>query len=468
MKRFIVILLAITAIFSICGCEPATESPTSPDTTTGDASDTGITTATDNHTPSTAIVEDVEPIIEDNIVESAPELEWVHVPEGDTRYFSGSSVRQTSDGGYIVTGSKFADDPDVILVKFDTDGNETWNRIFGGNGIEKGSSVRQTADGGYIIAGEIGEPYNPPPTTLLTTDPDSQETETETDDADIWLIKTDSEGRETWNRTFGGDDHEEARAVCQTSDGGYIIVGHIYMQSVPLPPIELPGDNETVPGPQEWSEGGADIWLIKTDANGNEVWNWRFGGSEYDFGTSVEQTSDGGYIVGGYTSSFGAGNRDVWLIKTDANGNETWSQTYGGSAGDTGESVIQTSDGGYIIIGKTLSYGAGEEDVWLIKTDSNGNEIWNRTFGGSDTDIGESVYQTSDGGYIIAAYTRSFGGKSSDVWLIKVDDQGNETWSLTYDGGSGDIGTDAVQTTDGGYIVTGKSGSRFMLIKYKH
>ena len=177
-----------------------------------------------------------------------------------------------------------------------------------------------------------------------------------------------------------------------------------------------PGNNLVI-------NGNFDVWLIKTDSNGQEEWNETFGGSSDDYGYSVEQTTDGGYIITGYTYSFGNGGTDIWLIKTDANGQEEWNQTLGGSNNDYGYSVEPTSDGGYIITGYTYSFGNGNDDVWLIKTDSQGIEEWNQTFGGSDNDGGYSTQQTSDGGYIITGYTGSFG--NYDVLLIKTDSQGN-------------------------------------------
>jgi hypothetical protein len=320
----------------------------------------------------------------------------------------GHSVQQTTDGGYIITGitSSFGNGKgDVWLIKTGSTGNEEWNRTFGGSEYDVGWSVQQTTDGGYIITGSTYSYGN-----------------------GVWLIKTNSTGNEEWIRTFGGSEIDEGWSVQQTTDGGYIITGRTGCF-----------DN-------------CDVWLIKTDSEGNEVWNQTFGGSEWDGGYSIQQTTDGGYIITGITGSFGNGG-DVWLIKTDSEGNEVWNQTFGGSDGEGGYSVQQTTDGGYIVTGFTDSFGdGGRSEVWLIKTDSEGNEVWNQTFGGSENDVGFSVQQTTDGGYII------IGSKSgsSHIWLIKTDSEGNEEWNQTF-GKTGvlEYGNSVQQTTDGGYIITG-------------
>jgi hypothetical protein len=350
-------------------------------------------------------------------VVQAPSWEWFKT-FGGSDWDSGSSVQQTSDGGFILVGTTTsfgAGGFDVWLIKTDADGNKLWEKTFGGIRDDRGHSVQQTSDGGFILLG-------------WTESFDARE-------ADVWLIKTDASGNIEWDRTFGGSDRDKGSSVQQTSDGGFILVGYT----------------------ESFGAGWADVWLIKTDADGNKLWEKTFGGSGLDSGSSVQQTSDGGFIIVGYTTSFGAGGFDVWLIKTDADGNKLWEKTFGGSRRDWGSSVQQTSDGGFIIVGYTTSFGAG--DVWLIKTDANGNKQWDRTFGGSDWDEGWSVQQTSDGGFIIVGWTWSFGAGGPDVWLIKTDANGNKQWDRTFGGSDWDWGFSVQQTSDGGFIIVGSTES---------
>ena len=235
----------------------------------------------------------------------------------------------------------------------------------------------------------------------------------------------------TFAKTYGGRGWDVAYSVRQTSAGGYIVVGRT----------------------------AADVILIKTDAKGNIQWAKAYGGKNVDDARFFQQTSDGGYIVAGYTNSFGAGELDIFLIKTDAKGNVQWAKTYGGIDSDDASFVQQTSDGGYIVAGETNSFGAGERDIFLIKTDAKGNIQWAKTYGGTDDDFASSVQQTSDGGYIVAGYTTSFGTGEGDIFLIKTDAKGNIKWAKTY-GGRGSEGASSVrQTADGGYIVVGNTNS---------
>jgi Fibronectin type III domain len=345
-----------------------------------------------------------------------PQAAW-NKTFGDWGEDEAASVQQTSDGGYIIAGgedSYGAGNSEVWLIKTDPSGNRAWKKIFGGSGYDYGQSVQQTSDEGYIIAGSTYS-YG-------------------AGNSDIWLIKTDSSGNKTWSKTFGGSEDDDGSSVQQTSDGGYIIAGYT----------------------ESYGAGGRDVWLIKADSSGNMAWNQTFGGSSSYMADSVQQTSDGGYIIAGTTCSYEC---DVVLIKTDPSGNMAWNQTFGGSDFDWSYSVQQTSDGGYVIAGLTYSYGAGNSDIWLIKTDSSGNEAWSKTFGGSGDDEAASVQQTSDGGYIIAGGTASYGAGGFDVWLIKTDSSGNEAWSKTFGGSGSDEAYSVQQTSDGGYIVAGRTDS---------
>jgi len=287
-----------------------------------------------------------------------------------------------------------------------------WDKTYGGTQNDYAHSVIQTSDGGYAIAGFTN--------SLGPSSPD------------FWLVKTDENGNGEWNRTYGGASGEKAYCVIQTDDGGYAIAGRT----------------------RSFGSGEADGWLVKTDELGNVLWNKTYGGTEDDIARKIVRAFDGGYAIAGETSSFGHGNRDFWLVKTDAAGNMEWSEAYGGTDEDEAYSVVQTSDGGYAIVGRTLSFGA--EDFWLVKTNSSGHMKWNRPYGGGGPQIAYSVVQTSDGGYAI-------GGESGpnlnqrDVWLVKADASGNVQWDKKYGVGTVDISTSMVQTTDGGYAIAGWS-----------
>ncbi|RJP76047.1 MAG: T9SS C-terminal target domain-containing protein [Candidatus Zixiibacteriota bacterium] len=308
-----------------------------------------------------------------------------------TRYFGGYhddegySVQQTSDEGYVIAGitrSFGAGFEDIYLVKTNAAGNLVWQRTFGGPWSDGGYSVQETSDGGYIITG-----------STCSFGAGSY---------DVYVIKTDSMGEVAWTRTYGGSGSELGLNVQQTTDSGYIIAGFT----------------------ESFGAGAYDVYLIKTDSLGDTVWTRTCGGGGDDVGRSVQQTPDGGYIVTGRTAANGVGCYDVYLIKTGALGDTIWTRTCGGSDWDEGYSIRLTSDSGFVIAGYSHSFDEGNRNVYLIKTDVVGNPIWQCTFGGSNWDEGRSVQQTSDEGYIVAGYTNSYGAGNSDVYIIKTDAEG--------------------------------------------
>lgn len=351
-----------------------------------------------------------------NFLEEPPEEEW-NETFGGTNFEEGRSVQQTDDGGYIITGytsSYGAGGYDVWLIKTDSNGTKEWDETFGGVEDDKAYSVQQTSDGGYIITG-FTYSYG-------------------AGGYDVWLIKTYSNGTEEWNETFGGANFDEGFCVQQTTDGGFIITGRT----------------------SSYGNGGHDVWLIKTDSSGIEEWNETYGGSLYDYGYSVQQTTEGGYIIAGFS---GGGHFDVWLIKTDSSGFKKWDKIFGGIACDGAYSVQQTTDGGYILVGTTSSYGAGGSNAWLIKTDSDGNKEWDELFGGTNVEVGFSVQQTIDEGYIITGYIFTYSTQNYDAWFIKTDSNGTKEWDNTFGDIDVDAGNFGQQTADGGYIITGRTDS---------
>lgn len=238
---------------------------------------------------------------------------------------------------------------------------------------------------------------------------------------------------EQFTRTFGGKDLDRGIGVTLTHDGGYVTVGFTKSSGA----------------------GAEDIYVVKCDGIGNLEWERTYGGKKNDNGWAIHQTDDDGYVIAGFTESYGNGDFDFYLIKTDETGKEQWTKTYGGKGNDRCWSAQKTFDGGYILLGETTSFGAGEEDVYLVKCDATGNLEWEKTYGGNKLDRCFSVRQTQDKGYVFAGMTRSFGAGESDVYLVKTDVNGTTEWSRTFGDSKLDIGHSVLQSTDGGYAVIG-------------
>ena len=333
---------------------------------------------------------------------------------GGRHYDIARSIVQTNDGGYALAGfteSYGAGESDFWLVKVDSSGNEMWNRTYGGTEDDDAYCVIQTSDGGYALSGYT-KSYG-------------------SDEWSYWLVKVDSLGNMQWNKTYAGLEHgsfwnAQTSSVVQTDDGGYALAGFF---------------------PRSKYE--SDFCLVKVDSSGDMQWNRTYEGPVYTM-VFLIRTSDGGYAMAGTCGIAGIG---FWLVKVDSSGNVQWNNKYeGGSL----YSAVQTSDDGYILAG---NYIGAQDDVRLVKVDSSGNKMWNRTYGGSEDDSALCVVQTSDGGYALAGYTKSYGAGETDSWLVKVDSSGDMQWNKTYGGTWSDSLNSVIQTLDGGYALAGETHS---------
>jgi len=332
----------------------------------------------------------------------------------------GASVAQVSDGGFVVAGttSSFgAGGADFCLVRTNAAGDTLWTRTYGGAADDEGYSVQVTADDGFIIAG-----------TTHSFGAGS---------GDVWLVRTDGVGETLWTRTFGGPQDDRGVSVVQAADGGFVVCGSTMSF-----------------GPYNYN-----VYLVKADSAGNLVWSRTFGGDNDDKGAAVAQTSDAGFILAGFTYSFGAGNYDFHLVRTDAAGDTLWTRTYGGAASDQAAAVLQTPDHGFVVAGLTNSLGAGGNDAWLVRTDSAGGTLWTRTYGTSGLDWSSSVAQMSDGGLVFCGATDGSGAGNSDAWLVKTSAGGDTVWTRTFGGDQADRGLSVQAIGGGGYIVSGMTAS---------
>ena len=339
---------------------------------------------------------------------------------GGTDYDYADSVQQTADGGYIVAGDTYtfgAGKNDFLILKLDPNGNIMWAKTFGGDFIDNVHSINQTSDGGYIVAGD---------TYTFGAG-----------DEDFLILKLNSNGNIMWAKTFGGSNSDYADSVQQTSDGGYVIGGYT----------------------DSFGAGWKDCLVLKLDPNGNITWAITIGGSNFDEAHYIQQTSDGGYIIAGQSASFGPGGYDLLIIKLNSTGSLTWAKTFRGSNDDYASSIQQTSDGGYIVAGYSASFDAGDVDFLILKLNSTGNLTWAKTFSGSDNDWAISIQQTSAGGYIIGGYTKSFGAGDEDFLILKLNSNGNIMWAKTFGGIYKDYAESIQQTSDGGCILVGYTRS---------
>lgn len=353
----------------------------------------------------------------------APDVEWERVL-GRKLADRGSFAQPTADGGYLVVGWSQSyymhgrGGSDVYLVKTDGRGYQQWDMTAGDSGDQAGACLQPTEDGGFIVVG----------TTNVYGRSGIE---------DVYLAKIDASGHCQWEKTLGGDYEDQGVSVQQTRDGGYIIAGST----------------------DRLGTGDTDILLIKTDARGNQEWRRYFGGREADRASCVVQVEDGGYIAAGATASMGKGGFDIYLVKTDAAGKVQWQKTYGGRSDDEAFSIQATSGGGFIVAGQTFSYGNGSSDIYLVKVNRFGGLEWQKALGGTGWDAGYSVCPVKGGGYIVAGATGSYGAGDYDVYLVRTDTRGVQLWDKTLGGAGCDEARWVGQARDGGYVVAGWTNS---------
>ena len=378
------------------------------------------------------------------------------------------SIHQTSDGGYILGGfseSNLSGDKsqgskgswDCWIVKSDAAGAKVWDKTVGGSNSDQLYSLQPTKDGGYILGAYSSSGIS------------GDKSQAAKGANDYWVVKLDANGNKLWDRSYGAAGDDILFSIKQTTDGGYILGGQ--------------SDSNIGGDKSQASRGYSDYWFVKIDSVGNKEWDKTYGGNGGDWPWSLQQTSDGGYIMGGQSNSGISGDKsqassgpyDYWVVKLDAAGNKMWDKTYGGIRYDIRPALQQTSDGGYILGGWSNSGLGGDvsqpskglDDYWVVKIDANGNKLWDKIFGGASHDDLFSLEETPDKGFILGGYSNSgiSGDKTEalkgylDYWIVKVDSSGNKLWDKAYGGDLTDNLFSLQQTTDGGFVLGGRSNS---------
>ena len=349
--------------------------------------------------------------------QTAPDSLWFYTYGGNLDHKTYSLI-QCSDGGFVFTGNTYeSGNSDVYLIKTDEDGVVLCSRTYDRSNSDYGYSVYETSDNGLIIAGYT-KSYN-------------------LENMDIYLIRTDSDGDTLWTKSFDNTLFEFGQSVIQTYDGGFMVTG--------------------------WGQTpdyGNKMILLKADENGNILWNNYIGGEFSSSGKSLQQTFDGGFIITGYNAT-GIGSCDLYLVKTDADGDTLWTKGFNESGSNVacyGNDVKQTNDNGFIIAGE-VEYNVDDSDIFLVRTDEYGNTLWTKTFGDIPDCGAESIQQTNDGGFIMSGWKHEIGSGHYDIYILKTDSNGDSLWSKSFGGTYDDIAYDLVEDSEGEFIVTGYTDS---------
>lgn len=411
----------------------------------------------------------------------APTITWDKTIGSSSTENAGSLIK-TSDGGYLLGGDFYGSNAanrdrtqngwdtgnnlyeDYWVVKLDAAGNKVWDRVLGSSLTDIGGYVCQTTDGGYIVGGTSNGAVNGDKTTPNKGNGNN----------DYWIVKLDASGNKLWDQTFGSTSHDNLKSIMATSDGGCILGG--------VSSGTASGDKSV------GTKGSADYWVVKVSSSGTKQWDKTYGGSLSDQLIKVIQTSDGGYLFGGYTLSFATGDKtessrgsnDYWVVKADANGDKQWDKRFGGDADDFLTSLTETTDGGFVLIGNIEGTSTGGDvtdthvsttfpDAWIVKISSSGTKVWDFIYGGSRDEDEADIITTSDGGFmclISAGFTEDGditpssplrGGE--DYWFLKLNADGTKNWDKIVGSDGSETVVSVVQTTDGGYLAYGRVGS---------
>lgn len=356
--------------------------------------------------------------------------EWVQVYRTGS-YEEINSVRETDDGGFVTVGYSSGN---IWVMKLDATGAVVWQNTYGSSQTQYGEDIITTSDGGFIVAG-----YN---STFGQGD------------SDALVIKLNSDGTVAWQNMYGSSTlDDEALSIIETSDGGFFVVGNTGTISNDVWVAKLNADgsvawerdfttisHETANAAVELSDGSlvvvgtTDIGgtsanfqglVIKLDANGGLIWQNTYGGSSSEFAHSVSATNDGGFVVSGETLSFGAGSYDVWVIRLNGDGTTVWQNSYGGSNSEYGRSIAATSDGGFVFTGESSSFAVGFSDAWAVKLNGDGSVAWENAYGSSRIDESHAIAPTSDGGFVVSGYSRALGSHEGDGVVLKLDETGS-------------------------------------------
>jgi len=396
-----------------------------------------------------------------------PNIIWQKTIGGsDSEFFY--DLKETNDGGYILGGYSVSDisgnktDPsngeaDIWAVKINENGEIEWQNSIGGNNTEDAHSITITDDGGYILVGESDSNIS------------GDKTEDERGLYDYWVVKIDGSGNVEWDKTIGGTDRDWLPKIAASTQGDYFICGESGS--------DISGEKT------ENLIGGTDYWVLKIDDSGTILWQDTIGGTDYEGFRAIASTFDGGVIIGGSSESNTSGDktedskggRDYWIVKLDVSGAIEWEKTIGGNSGDRLSSITQTEEGGYLLGGTSYSDISGDKtesaigdgDYWIVKTDANGSIEWQNTIGGENYDNVTTVFQTTDGDYLIGGYSssdisadkdeNSLGGL--DYWVLRLNNTGFIEWQNTIGGNSSDYLQTFIQSSDGNYVLGGDSGS---------